>query len=138
MAIFFFRNDLGVSYCWFCQALPLSHVMSKLTFCMCVNKGADQLRSNCAADQSLCFRCIDSTILFLHPKFQASYHFLWLFSLVCVSLVCVRPGRKLLTGFLLMRLLMSLILQSLTIVVSETVYIDSKEGDRTQIAVYLM
>ena len=33
---------------------------------------------------------------------------------------------------------MSMTLQSLTIVVSETVYIDSEEGDRTQIAVKLM
>ena len=36
-------------------------------FCICESKGADQLRSNCAADQRLCFRLIDSTILLL-PK----------------------------------------------------------------------
>ena len=36
---------------------------------MCENKGADQLRSNCEADQRLCFRYTDSTI---SPKFQAS------------------------------------------------------------------
>ena len=29
------------------------------------NKGADQLRSNCEADQRLCFRFTDSTILLL-------------------------------------------------------------------------
>ena len=57
-------------------------------FCICENKGADQLRSNCAADQLLCFRYIDSTIL-LNPKFQASSHRLWLYSPVCVG-----PGRK--------------------------------------------
>ena len=35
--------------------------MRKPAFCMiCENKGADQLRSNCAADQGLCFRYIDS------------------------------------------------------------------------------
>ena len=31
----------------------LSHVMRKLAFCICKNKDADQLHSNCAADQSL-------------------------------------------------------------------------------------
>ena len=40
----------------------LSLVMRKLAFCICENKDADQLRSNCAADQRLCFRYIDSTI----------------------------------------------------------------------------
>ena len=32
--------------------------MRKPDFCICGNKGADQLRSNCAADQRLCFRGI--------------------------------------------------------------------------------
>ena len=32
------------------------------TFCLCENKGADQLRSNCEADQRLCFCYTDSTI----------------------------------------------------------------------------
>ena len=36
--------------------------MRKPDFCLCVNKGADQLRSNCEADQRLCFRYTDSTI----------------------------------------------------------------------------
>ena len=39
-----------------------SHVMRKPAFCMCENKGADQLRSNCKADHRLCFRYTDSTI----------------------------------------------------------------------------
>ena len=30
--------------------------------CICENKGADQLRSNCAADQRLCFRYIDMLV----------------------------------------------------------------------------
>ena len=34
----------------------------KTGFCLCENKGTDQLRSNCEADQSLCFRYSDSTI----------------------------------------------------------------------------
>ena len=40
----------------------LSHVMRNPTFCICVNKDADQLRGNREADQRLCFRYIDSTI----------------------------------------------------------------------------
>ena len=40
----------------------LSHVMREADFCLCENKGADQLCSNCTADQRLCFRYRDSTI----------------------------------------------------------------------------
>ena len=59
-------------------------------FCICENKDADQLRSNCAADQRLCFRYTDSTIPLLpDSKFQVSSYILWL----CNS-VCVGPGRK--------------------------------------------
>ena len=36
--------------------------MRKPAFCICKNKGADQLYVNCAADQRLCFCQIDSTI----------------------------------------------------------------------------
>ena len=39
--------------------------MRKPAFCICENKGADQLRSNCVADQRLCFCYIDSTISLL-------------------------------------------------------------------------
>ena len=41
----------------------VSRVMRKPDFCLCENKDADQLRSNC--DQRLCFRYLDSTIPFL-------------------------------------------------------------------------
>ena len=34
----------------------------KTRFCLCENKGADQLCSNCIADQRLCFRYADRTI----------------------------------------------------------------------------
>ena len=37
--------------------------MRKPDFCICENKVADQLRSNREADQRLCFRYKDSTIL---------------------------------------------------------------------------
>ena len=40
--------------------------MRKRDFCQCKNKGADQLCSNCKADQRLCFRNTDSTIPLLH------------------------------------------------------------------------
>ena len=64
--------------------------MRKPAFCICENKDADQLRGNREADQRLCFRYTDSTILYyLNPKFQASSHPLWLYSPVCVG-----PGRK--------------------------------------------
>ena len=36
--------------------------MRKRDFCLCEKKVADQLRSNCEADQHLCFRYMDSTI----------------------------------------------------------------------------
>ena len=36
--------------------------MRKPAFYICENKDADQLRSNCAADQRLCFRYMDSAI----------------------------------------------------------------------------
>ena len=37
-------------------------IMGKPVFCICENKGADQLRGNRASDQRLCFRYIDITI----------------------------------------------------------------------------
>ena len=45
----------------------MSRVMRKPDFCLCVNKGAEQLRSSCESEQRLCFRFSDSTIPFL-PK----------------------------------------------------------------------
>ena len=49
----------------------LSRVMRKPNFCLCENKGTDQLRSNCEADQRLCFRYTDSTIPLL-PESEIS------------------------------------------------------------------
>ena len=49
----------------------LSRRMGKPTICIGENKGADQLRSNCEADQRLCFRYTDSTFPpLLIPKFS--------------------------------------------------------------------
>ena len=52
--------------------LNLSQVMRKQTFCICENKGADRLRSNCEADQRLCFRYMDSTISLLSKSKSSS------------------------------------------------------------------
>ena len=68
----------------------MSRVVRKRDFCLCENKGADQLRSNCEADQRLCFRYSDSTIpLLLIAKISS----LWPAS-VTVQAVCVGPERK--------------------------------------------
>ena len=40
----------------------MSRVVRKPDICPCENKGTDQLRSNCEADQRLCFRNTDGTI----------------------------------------------------------------------------
>ena len=46
--------------------------MGKTTICIGENKGADQLRSNCEADQRLGFRNTDSTIpSLLMPKISS-------------------------------------------------------------------
>ena len=64
--------------------------MGKPTICLGENKGSDQLRSNCKADQPVCSCYSDSTVpLLLKSKFQASSSFLWLYRSVCVG-----PGWK--------------------------------------------
>ena len=68
----------------------MSHVMKKSDFCICKNKDADQLRSNCTADQRLCFRYIDSTIPLL-PKSNISSHKPFY---VAVQPHLFRPGKK--------------------------------------------
>ena len=57
--------------------------MRKPAFCLCENKDADQLRSNCAADQCLCFRYTGSTIPLLCTSDISSH---W------SSSVAVQPG----------------------------------------------
>ena len=49
----------------------MSRIMRKPAFCICENKGADQLCGNRTADQHLCFRYIDSTTPLL-PKYEIS------------------------------------------------------------------
>ena len=50
----------------------MSHCIRKPTTCMGENKAADQLCSNCTADQHLCFRYTVQFLFFSNPKFQAS------------------------------------------------------------------
>ena len=51
----------------------MSRVVINMDFCLFENKGTDQLRSNCEADQRLCFRYMDSTISLLKSlKWNAS------------------------------------------------------------------
>ena len=57
--------------------------MRKLTSCIGENKDADKLRSNCEADQRLCFRYMGSTITLLSKSKISS---LW------PSSVTVQPG----------------------------------------------
>ena len=57
--------------------------MRKPTFCICVNKEADQLRGKCEADQRLCFRYMDSTIPLLSKSKISSFY---------PSSVAVQPG----------------------------------------------
>ena len=63
-------------------------------FCICENKGTDQLHDNRATDQRLYYHYIDRTTIPLLPmsclKFQAASHLLWPY-----STVCVRNGQKL-------------------------------------------
>ena len=54
---------------WVCARISLNNAVSDMSlikgkpnFCICENKDADQLCSNCTADQHLCFRCTDSTM----------------------------------------------------------------------------
>ena len=46
----------------------ISHCMRKPTICIGENKGADQLRSNCEADQRLCFHYTDSSVPLLYKS----------------------------------------------------------------------
>ena len=61
--------ELNLPYVYFTG--QMSRIVRKPDFCLCENKGADQLRSNCEADQRLCFRYSDSTISLL-PKSEIS------------------------------------------------------------------
>ena len=75
--------------------------MRKPDFCLCENKGADQLCNNCTADQRLGFRYMDSTIPLLLkseiPSFKPS-------SLTAKAGLCRTWSETPKTGFLSLRL----------------------------------
>ena len=81
--------------------LQLNRVMKKSTFCICENKGADQLRSNCAADQHLSFHYRDCTINILSKSDISS---IWPLSVVVHLVFCRTLSETLKTGFLATRL----------------------------------
>ena len=61
--IFFFYTIFNkVPFANTTHQLYMSRLIRKPTICICENKGADQLRSNCKADQRFCFRYTNSTI----------------------------------------------------------------------------
>ena len=80
--------------------------MGKPTICIGENTDADQLRSNCEADQRLCFRYTDSTIHLLSEFILLSKN-----SSLLLSSVTVQPGLCLswsetqIVGFLMRRLI---------------------------------
>ena len=70
--------------------------MRKPDFCLCENKGADQLRGNREADQRLCFRYSHSTIPLLLKSEISS---LWLFSVLVQVGLCRTWSETQIVGF---------------------------------------
>ena len=75
--------------------------MTKRDYCLCENKGADQLCSNCEADQRLCFHYTDSTIPLL-VRFEISSF--WSSSETVQVGSCQTWSETPMTGFLMSRL----------------------------------
>ena len=63
----------------------MSRHMGKPTICVGENKGADQLRSDCEADQCLCFRYSESTVPLLLKSEISRF---WLFSVTVQVGLC--------------------------------------------------
>ena len=76
--------------------------MRKPDFCICENKGADQLRGNREADQRLCFRYTDSTIPLLPISKISS---LWPSSVAVQPALCGTWSETPKTGFLTTRII---------------------------------
>ena len=81
--------------------LILSLRMRKPTICICENKDADQLCSNCTADQRLCFRHTNSTILLLLIYPVSSIQ---LYSVIVQPGLCPTWSETQFVGFLMHRL----------------------------------
>ena len=78
----------------------MSRFVRKWDYCLCEIKGAVQLRSNCEADQHLCFRYMDNTI----PVLLKSNFTSFLAASVAVQTgLCQTWSETLKTGFLASR-----------------------------------
>ena len=84
--------------------LYLSRMVIKPDFCLCENKGTDQLRSNCEADQRLYFRYTDncSTISLLIKSEISSFYPTSVTAQVCLRQTWSEPPK---TSFLTSRLI---------------------------------
>ena len=87
-------NDIEVSVS---EQGNLSRIVRKRDYCLCENKGADQLRGNREADQRLCFRYSDSTIPLLLKSEISSFY---LFSELVQAGLCRTWSKTPKTGFL--------------------------------------
>ena len=76
----------------------MSRVMRKPAFALCENKGADQLCSNCTADQRLCFRYNDNIVSLLSKSEIWSF---WLSSEAVQPGLCRTWSETLKIGFLM-------------------------------------
>ena len=90
-----------------CVVIILLLVMRKRDYCLCENKGADQLSSNCEADQRLCFRYSDSTIPLLLKSEISSVE---LFSELVQVGLCRTWSETPKTGFLTSRPILLLVM----------------------------
>ena len=63
----------------------MSHHTTKPAICICENKGADQLCSNCTADQRLCFRYTDCMI---HHLLKSKISSFWSSSVTVQADLC--------------------------------------------------
>ena len=66
------HKALGTYTSMYSRKLEMSHIMRKPAFCICKNKGADQLHGKCPAGQHIFATYIAQSLYFLNPKFQAS------------------------------------------------------------------
>ena len=84
----------------------ISHLMSQCirqpTICICETKGADQLCSNCTADQRVCFRYTDSTISLLFKSKISSF---WPASVTVQPGLCQTWSELKIADFLMQRLI---------------------------------
>ena len=88
-------------------AYDLRRVMRKQVYHICKTKDTDQLRSNCAADQHLCFIYMDRAILLLTKSETSS---LWPATVTVQPGLCRTWSDTPKTGFHMTRLIFEVIL----------------------------